>query len=374
MGRGVLCVLAALALSAAVYPPPYPPPYPPAPSRAGADGKPRAGAEEKTRIPFTRRFDAVQHGGIVRAANAAVSCRAEGTGRDPACAKARAGGNAVNQRFDMFYSDVDDDPRTYNSTRAELRLPGRARVNYARLYWGGNLRVGEQKPPGDSGRVLFAEPGGRYKEVLADTVIGHRAGGGADAFQASADVTSLVRDSGPGMYTVAQINVAMGRSAVGAWGGWTLVVAYKKDDAPLRRLSVWDGFEVLDARRPEVRVELGGPRVPARATGRLGVVAYNGDRGVAGDSLAVETGNGKGVLLSNKDNPSADVMNSSITDFESEPLKRQPAYPNTLGYDSDVFDLRGALATGAHRLSVRIGAEKSPLWVGVLFAEADARY
>ncbi|MFF5565945.1 DUF3344 domain-containing protein [Streptomyces sp. NPDC012623] len=357
--RGVLCVLVALVWSVAVYP--------------SAAVAPASGAE-RSRIPFDIRFDAVQHGGIVRAANSAVSCRAEGPRRDAACAAARAGGKADSRQFDMFYSDVDDDPLTYNSTRAELRLPDRARVNYARLYWGANLRVGEQKPPAASGRVLLAEPGGRYKEVLADTPIGHRAGGGADAFQASADVTPLVRASGSGMYTVAQINVAMGRSAVGAWGGWTLVVAYRKDDAPLRRLSIWDGFETLDARRMEENVELGGPRVPEHATGRLGVVAYNGHRGVTGDSIAVETGNGKGVLLGNKSNPSTDVMNSSVTEFDSEPLKRQPAYPNTLGYDSDVFDLRGALASGARRLTVRISSEKDPLRVGVLFVEADARY
>ena len=119
-------------------------------------------------------------------------------------------------------------------------------MTYARLYWGGNLRVGEQKPPKDNGRVLIAEPGGAYKEVLADTVVGHRAAHGADAFQASADVTQLVRDSGQGLYTVAQVNVAKGRSAAGAWGGWTLVVAYENPAEPLRDLSVWDGFDALD--------------------------------------------------------------------------------------------------------------------------------
>ena len=92
-------------------------------------------------------------------------------------------------------------------------------MTYARLYWGGNLRVGEQKPPKDNGRVLIAEPGGAYKEVLADTVMGHRTAAGAtDAFQASADVTELVRKSGAGLYTVAQVNVAMGHSAAGRMG------------------------------------------------------------------------------------------------------------------------------------------------------------
>ncbi|AXG79605.1 DUF3344 domain-containing protein [Streptomyces paludis] len=363
VGRGVLCGLAVLSLSAAVYPPVVPSYF-----------APRAGAREDPRIPFAARWYAVQHGGIVRAANAAISCRAEEGDRTSACAAARAGGDAANQQFDMFYSDVDDDPNTYNSTRAELRLPDRARVSYARLYWGGNLLVGEQKPAADNGRVLIAEPGGRYKEILADTVIGHRIAGGADAYQASADVTTLVKDSGPGMYTVAQLNVAMGRSGAGAWGGWTLVVAYKKDDDPLRHLSIWDGFDLLDARHEEERVDLGAMPIPERASGRLGVVAYDGDRGVTGDTLAVETGKGKGVLLSNKDNPSDDVMNSSITDFDSRAMKREPDYANTLGYDSDVFDLRGALASGADRLSVRFGTERDSFWIGAFFVEADAQF
>lgn len=145
----------------------------------------------------------------------------------------------------MFYSEVDKDPDTYNSTRAELKVPQGAKVAYARLYWGGNLRVGEQKPPEDNGRVLVAEPGGAYKEVLADTVIGHRSDAGSDAYQASADVTPLVRKGGAGMWTVAQLNIAMGHSAVGAWGGWTLVVAYEHPKEPLRRVSVHDGFDGL---------------------------------------------------------------------------------------------------------------------------------
>ena len=51
-----------------------------------------------------------------------------------------AQGRGPNGDFDMFYVDVDNDPNTYNSSRAEVRLPQGGRVTYARLYWGGNLR------------------------------------------------------------------------------------------------------------------------------------------------------------------------------------------------------------------------------------------
>ena len=183
---------------------------------AAAPAAPKS--SEAGRVPFAERYHALQHGGFVRAANSSISCLATAAASCPA---AREGHGGTNGQYDMKYIDVDKDPNTYNSSRAEVRLPKGSRVTYARLYWGGNLRVGEQKPWKDNGRVLIAEPGGEYKQVLADTVVGHRVANGADAFQASADVTKLVRDSNPGLYTVAQVNVAMGRSTAGAWGGWT---------------------------------------------------------------------------------------------------------------------------------------------------------
>ena len=75
------------------------------------------------RLAFAERYRATQHGGIVRAANAAISCRAAAGGpRGPLLpGRPRGQGHAVNNDFDMFYVDVDDDPNTYNSSRAEVR-------------------------------------------------------------------------------------------------------------------------------------------------------------------------------------------------------------------------------------------------------------
>ncbi|MGW1213717.1 DUF3344 domain-containing protein [Streptomyces sp. NPDC002499] len=329
-------------------------------------------ATEAQRVPFAERYHAVQHGGIVRAANAAISCRTGATASTPACPAVREGGRGANGDFDMFYVDVDRDPNTYNSSRAEVRLPQGARVTYARLYWGGNLKVGEQKPPKDNGRVLIAEPGGEYKQVLADTVVGHRAAKGADAFQASADVTKLVRESSSGLYTVAQVNVAMGRSAAGAWGGWTLVVAYENAAERLRRLSLWDGFDSLEPGAGR-EIRLRGARIPKGAGGRVGLVAYNGDRARTGDSLTLSTGRGSNTLLADSANPGDDVLNSTISEPGAAPESRVPAYSNTLGYDSDVFDLGSALRRGGDQLAFRLVSQRDAAWAGVLFAAVDAQ-
>ncbi|MFI1284410.1 MULTISPECIES: DUF3344 domain-containing protein [unclassified Streptomyces] len=339
---------------------------------------PAAGAaapapKESPRVPFTQRYQAVQHGGLVRASNSGISCRKEEAPQAEPCAEVKRGAAGVNSDFEMFYSEVDKDPDTYNSTRAELKVPQGAKVSYARLYWGGNLRVGEQKPPEDNGRVLVAEPGGAYKEVLADTVMGHRTDAGSDAYQASADVTPLVRKGGAGMWTVAQLNIAMGHSEVGAWGGWTLVVAYEHPQEPMRRISVWDGFEGLAARAGDGTVGLTGLDAPPGSAGRVGVVAYDGDRGTLGDSLTVTADSGRRVSLSDGENPFNDVMNSTITEFGSQSFVRQPEHVNNLGYDADVFDLSPVLSGGARSLSFRFTGESQGHFLGVLFVQTDAR-
>jgi hypothetical protein len=356
------------------------------PATAAAPAR-QAPATEAETPAFTQRYRALQHGGIVRAANSSISCRSSttsarprgsvrtaGTARAtaPTCPSARAGGVASNGDFDMLYIDVDDDPNTYNSSRAEIRLPKGARVTYARLYWGGNLRVGEQKPPKDNGRVLIAEPGGAYKNLLADRVVGHRVARGADAFQASADVTRLVRASGSGLYTVAQVNVAKGRSAAGAWGGWTLMVAYLKKSEPLRHLAMWDGFDALGPREERV-VRLGRLALPENVRGRVGVVAYNGDRGRKGDSLSVSTGSGAPTPLSDAANPRDDVLNSTISEPGPMTTERVPAYSNTLGYDSDVLELGKGIRPGGDQLAFRIVSHRDAAWVGALFAAVDAK-
>ncbi|MEU9146914.1 DUF3344 domain-containing protein [Streptomyces sp. NPDC048349] len=360
---GILGLLSCLALSV----------YVPAAQAAPAPSVPAP--REMPRIPFTQRYQAVQHGGLVRASNSGISCRREESPQAEPCADVKRGAAGVNGDFEMFYSEVDKDPDTYNSTRAELKVPQGAKVSYARLYWGGNLRVGEQKPPQDNGRVLVAEPGGAYKEVLADTVMGHRTDAGSDAYQASADVTPLVRKGGAGMWTVAQLNIAMGHSEAGAWGGWTLVVAYEHPQEPVRRISVWDGFESLAARpgAGDGLVEVDGLDVPAGAAGRVGVVAYDGDRGTLQDSLTVTADSGRRVHLSDAENPFNDVMNSTITEFGQQTFVRQPDYVNNLGYDADVFDLSPALSGGARSLSFRFTGESQGHFLGVLFVQTDAR-
>ncbi|MFI1738254.1 hypothetical protein [Streptomyces sioyaensis] len=355
-GRGVVCALASLALSAAL-------------SSAAAAPAPR----ESTGIPFTERYHVTQHGGIARAANSSVVCKAPAGRTGGPCAAARQDGAGRRGHDGTAYPDVDSDARTDSSSRAALRIPAGSRVGYARLYWGGTLRAGTHRAAENNGQVLVAGPGGRYRTVRADTLVGHRGRDAADGFQASADLTGLVRRSGAGAYTVAQLKGVKGPSAAGTGGGWTLVAVYENAKEPLRRIALWDGFRPLTADRRTFTVRLNGLHIPANSRGRAGVVAYDGYRGRGNDALTVRAGRHHPLKVHDSANPANDVMNSTITDF-GQPAARRPAYRNTLGFDSDVFDITPALRSGADRLTFRFTTRNPGYLLGALFVQADTRH
>ncbi|MEU8681893.1 hypothetical protein [Streptomyces sp. NPDC048611] len=326
---------------------------------------------ESARIPFAERYHATLHGGITRAANSSVTCKAAAGRTTTPCAAAQQGAAGSNGQYRMAAIDVDSDARTDSSSSATLHLPAGSRVRYARLYWGGSLRGNGQRTTGEHGKVLIAGPGGRYREVRADTMTGHRPHSAAAAgFQASAEVTELVRSSGGGAYTVARTQQATGRSAAGLWGGWTLVAAYENAKQPLRRIALWDGFQSLDADRRELSVRLSGHGIPVNSRGRAGVVAYDGDRGSGKDTLSVRAGLHRAHTVRDAANPANDVMNSTVTDFGRATL-RWPAYRNTLGFDSDVFDITPALHSGGDRLAFRFTTGKPGYLLGALFVQTD---
>lgn len=353
--RGVVCALASLALPAAL---------------SSASAAPTPG--ESTRIPFAERYHVTQHGGITRAANSSLTCETAGRRARGPCAAAQWGAG-LNGHHRTAYADVDADAHTDNSSSARLRIPAGSRVSYARLYWGGTLRAGGQQRAEDIGRVLIAEPGGRYKEMRADTRTGRRTTSATDGFQASADVTDLVRKSGPGSYTVGQINVAKGRSPAGAWGGWTLVAVYENSKQPLRRIVLWDGFQPVGQDHHGFSVRLNGLHIPAHSHGRAGVVAYDGERGRGNDALSVRSGRHHAHKVRDTANPVHDVMNSTITEFGRQ-TKRLPAYRNTVGFDSDVFDITPALRSGSDRLTFRFTTANPGYLLGALFFQSDTRH
>ncbi|GAA2662265.1 hypothetical protein [Streptomyces lunalinharesii] len=333
-GRGAVGALAALVLSAAL-----------------TSAAPAPNPRESARIPFAERFHTTGHGGIARLTRTVATCRP--AARGPAV----TGGPSCSA------------PR--HTGRARLRLPAGSRVRYARLYWGGDLRGGGPTAARDAGQVLLAGPRGRYEAVRAEGPLGRRSTGRTDDYQASADVTPLVRQGGAGPYAVARPAPGHRRARGAARAGWTLVVAYENPREPLRRLTLWDGFEPLGGRRRAFAVELAGLGLPARAHGRVGVVDYHGTRRPR-RTISARAGGITPVALHN----SVDQPNGTENSADPNSGRRASLAPVDHGnraFDSEVLDLTPALRSGGDRLTFRFTTRKAGYLLGALFVQADLR-
>ena len=68
------------------------------------------------------------------------------------------------------------------------------------------------------------------------------------AYQAFADVTSIVQAAGPGTYFGADVPAATGEDR---HAGWSLVVVYRSPSLPLRNLTVFDGLADVGQNDPQ---------------------------------------------------------------------------------------------------------------------------
>src|SRR4029078_1677633 len=103
-------------------------------------------------------------------------------------------------------------------------------------------------------------------------------------YQGFADVTSQVAAAGNGVYTVGNIETG---TRTDRYGGWGLVVVYRNPAESVRRLLVYDGLLALQSGlRTSADVSLTRFVTPPSRTGggRLGVLAWEGDKGITGDT------------------------------------------------------------------------------------------
>lgn len=156
---------------------------------------------------FGLRFSTNTTGDIVLTGNAVTTCPASSSACTDAQQATGPSANRVNNSYGMVYVDVDSVASTFNSSSADLSLPGGSRVLFAGLYWAGDTK----KPAGGTNpdnknkknRVSLDSPVATtgYVEVtgtVVDADPNNAGAGDTDAYQAFADVTSIVAGAGNG--------------------------------------------------------------------------------------------------------------------------------------------------------------------------------
>ncbi len=295
---------------------------------------------------FTARFSTNANGDIAVVGNTLETCQTAVAD----CVNARAGlGTALNNNnFSM--ARVNTESASLDSSSARLTLPAGARVLFAGLYYGSRTTAGtggkaapDASPAGLS-KVELKVPGASAFEHLTSAVdLSTEVTG---AYAAFVDVTGPVQRAGSGVYTVANVQSATGEDR---YAGWSLVVAFEAAGEPPRNLTVFDGLQSVTQSKSALTIPVSGFQTPLSGPVRtkLGFVAYEGDRGLNGDSATLD-----GKALSDKVNAANNFFNSAISTGGQNSTDKTPDYVNQLGFDAKLIGIDGFLANGATRATI----------------------
>lgn len=324
--------------------------------------------------PFTVRYTTNDTGDIAFAANTLMTAGPPATPTEIADAQNGVGPNLDNNDFTMTYVDVDSDATTWNSSSSALLVPAGSQVLFAGLYWG--ARTNSTFPTGLSSErplVKFKAPGDTAYRDLTGRVIGTT----GNSYQSFANVTSIVRAAGGGVYTTA--NVRAVTDASDFYAGWSLVVAYRAPGAPVRNLTVFDGYGDVRDKDPAITINVSGFKTPTSGpvNATIGFVAYEGDLGYDGDNVTLDGGKkdsrGRPIVTTLRDatNPANNFFNSTISNRGSLVSTKSPNYVNQLGFDANLISADNLIANGATSALITMKTGGETYYPGVVTTAID---
>ncbi|HXH77399.1 DUF11 domain-containing protein [Nocardioides sp.] len=311
--------------------------------------------------PFTAAFSEQTNGSIQVTGNRLLTCTAS-----TACTQALSGATAAsNNNFTMVALDTDADAMTSRSSSADITLPAGGRVLYAGLFWGGARTAGSggTAATGVVNNIKFRTPGSSTYVTVTDPLVDNQSSATND-YSAYSDVTALVQAAGAGTYWGADVVAATG---VDRYAGWSLVVAIEDPAAPLRDLTVFTGYAVVDTTGKIDTTVSGFLTAPSGAVGaKFGGVTYEGDNGLTGDSFQVNASR-----LADAQSPSVNFYGSRVTAGGTNLANRTPAALNNLGIDAKVVDAPGVLPNSATSARLRFASSGDFVYPAALTSQID---
>ncbi|WP_327355253.1 DUF7927 domain-containing protein [Streptomyces sp. NBC_01304] len=320
--------------------------------------------------PFAKRYDESLYGDFKTIGNTVLDCPTSPPDVVAACKETQAAqGTKNNNNFVERRINASSLTGTFDSSTGQVTIPPGAKVDYARLFWGGNAgthRFGRtvrnicdlnregnlpvDYAPGDplTTRPIIRVGGGTQSEVNVENAVRTpNATQGPHYYTAEANVTS----SFAGAPTGSPVEVAVGNvwapTGQGCVGGWSLTVVYKYDApndqyAPDRRnVYIWGGHVIQ--RSVRTRAEA-ATTIPVdgflRTEGEIhaAVTAYEGDWNTRGDQFLVD-----GQPVTEPSNGRKDNFFVSEDDGAVS-----PKYKNNLSVDAKAFEVPdGAIPEGA---------------------------
>lgn len=314
-----------------------------------------------------------------------------------------------NNNVNMKYVNVSNSPGILNASSSDLEFsnengvnPDCAEVLFAGLYWSGRAEAGVGTTfeidgiELDKRKVQFKGPlDDQFIEIRAsqltgtDRILFPDGNEFLEMFVGYSDVTELVKNQGQGTYTIGNIALTEGDGGdTGYFGHWALIVVYENKGMQLRDVSIFDGYAFVRARN--MGTFLSGSfdieGFNASSFGdvklKLGVLAGEGDRNIAGDRLEIRNAsNDRWVPLSHPLNSPDNFFNASIytpnrIDGQLVENKRAPFLINNLGIDIAMWEVpnpnNSIIGNGQTKTTFRFGTRQDLYIIYALAFSVDA--
>ncbi|MBX2829499.1 MAG: hypothetical protein KTR22_15145, partial [Flavobacteriaceae bacterium] len=210
--------------------------------------------------------------------------------------------------------------------------PGEAFVS-AHLYWSGS-------GTGDFNVELNGQ------EVVAERTFSLTAGTGLEYFAAYAEVSNIVGSTGPGTYTLSELDltsVIPNYCGGGTnFGGWSIIVIFQDLSLTLNQISLFDGLEFVSASNPSLEILLENIDITTEDLAKIGFLAWEGDAGIAVDETLLINGN----LISNPPlNPANNAFNGTNSYTGDADL---------FNMDMDVYDIEDVVSQGDTSITINL--------------------
>ncbi|MGF1509055.1 MAG: SUMF1/EgtB/PvdO family nonheme iron enzyme [Myxococcota bacterium] len=248
------------------------------------------------------------------------------------------------------------------------RIPPRASLVEARLYFGGSLYADDDGRDGPDTEVLLQVPGAtEFVPVEAEEVF---ESGPVEGFPeltlyiAQADVTDAITGDLFGTYRIRGFDADIfnrGVEHTAANASFSLVLVFEEPRLPPRNIVLFDGLQTVLG--STVSLSLDGFMVSPLPSGQLTFYALEGDchpgpqSCAAGNNLSgleqirVRAPGDRTRVLSDAFNPSNDIFNRTINTVE-------PVLTDVVGTDIDRFDISDLLLPGDDTLTVEVTAPR----------------
>lgn len=273
-----------------------------------------------------------------------------------------------------YDDDADDRPdgllQVSSVNVPSRRIPARAKLVQAYLYFGGSLYADSDGNDTPDREVELKVPGSdRFVTVTADTI--HQSGAipgfpEVTLYAARADITQILRDAGGQMVGTYQVqgfaaDIFDGPNEhTAANASFSIIVIFEEERLPPRNIVLFDGLqEVLGS---TVTLPLSGFIVSQVPSGSLTFYAQEGDCNPGPDACA--NGNNRSglerlrvigadpsrtLVVSDAINPSNDLFNRTINTVD-------PPLVDVPGTDIDAFDITPVLRAGDEAVTVEVTA------------------